>query len=205
VEIFRQKSATREDLGLLAVMEALGTREQISQRDIARETGLNLKKVNFCLHKLLEKGHVKFQKIRNNPDKRSYLYILTPSGIKAKSQLTYGFLKFSFDFYRRVEQMVLGSLRSMRASGVKNLLLYGASDVARVVIDVAPGQDLNVVGVIDPDLDSEQYYGVDLVGADGFLGEQWEGVLVTDLGNFDIVDARLAVLEIDPSRIWRIS
>ena len=62
--------------------------EQITQRELARTTGLNLKKVNYCLQKLLEKGYIKFQRVRKNPDKRSYLYILTPAGLKAKSQLT---------------------------------------------------------------------------------------------------------------------
>ena len=99
MEILRQSSATREDLGLLAVMDALEERDEISQRELARVTGLNLKKVNYCLHKLLEKGHVKFQRVRDNPDKRSYLYILTPAGLKAKSRLTYSFLRFTFDFY----------------------------------------------------------------------------------------------------------
>ena len=68
-------------------MEALEAGERVTQRDLARVTGLNLKKVNYCLRKLLEKGHVKFQRARRNPDKRTYLYILTPAGLRAKSHL----------------------------------------------------------------------------------------------------------------------
>ena len=60
VAIPTQDTSTREDLGMLAVLEVLVDREQVSQRELSRQTGLYLKKVNYCLHKLVEKGHVKF-------------------------------------------------------------------------------------------------------------------------------------------------
>ena len=47
MEIFRQSSPIRETLGLLAVIEALEEGERITQRELARVTGLNLKKVNY--------------------------------------------------------------------------------------------------------------------------------------------------------------
>ena len=62
MDIFRQSSLARENMGLLAVLEALEDGQKITQRELAVVTGLNLKKVNYCLHKLLEKGHVKFQR-----------------------------------------------------------------------------------------------------------------------------------------------
>ena len=111
MDLIKRDSETREDLGLLAVMDALADQEQVTQRELSRRTGLNLKKVNYCLHKLLEKGHVKFQRVVNNPDKRAYLYILTPAGLKAKSHLTYRFLKYTLDFYNQVEAKLQQSLR----------------------------------------------------------------------------------------------
>ena len=50
-----QDTATREDLGMLAVMEALAEDEEVTQRELSLRSGLHLKKVNYCLHKLLEK------------------------------------------------------------------------------------------------------------------------------------------------------
>ena len=97
-DIKQNSAVVKENLGLLAVMEAIEEKNHISQRELAKRTGLNLKKVNYCLHKLLEKGHVKFQKVRHNPDKRVYLYLLTPAGLKAKSKLTYGFLQYTLEF-----------------------------------------------------------------------------------------------------------
>ena len=43
-DILRQSSSTRENLSLLSLMEALAAGERVTQRDLARVTGLNLKK-----------------------------------------------------------------------------------------------------------------------------------------------------------------
>ena len=123
MDLFRQNSATREDLGMLAVMDALATEDQITQRELSRQTGLNLKKVHFCLHKLLEKGYVKFQRALHNPDKRVYLYIVTPAGLKAKSALTYRFLKVTLDFYNQVEAKVQQTLAAMEKAGIERVVL----------------------------------------------------------------------------------
>ena len=104
-------------------MNALANEEQITQRELSRRTGLNLKKVNYCLHKLLKKGHVKSQWIVTNPDKRAYLYIITPEGFKAKSHLTYRFLEFTLDFHNQVEAKLKSRLHDMAAAGVKKVAL----------------------------------------------------------------------------------
>ena len=50
----------------------------IGQREMAQAIGVSLGKVNFCLHALVGKGHVKVQNFRNNQNKLFYSYLLTP-------------------------------------------------------------------------------------------------------------------------------
>ncbi len=64
-----------------------------TQRELSQEMGVSLGKVNYCMKKLTEKGWVKLANFTNNPNKISYMYILTPSGIEEKSRLTISFLK----------------------------------------------------------------------------------------------------------------
>jgi hypothetical protein len=69
----------------------------------------------------VDKGHVKFQRAVNNPDKRAYLYVLTPTGLKAKSRLTYRFLQNALRFYNDVEARMRQRLMEMAASGVERI------------------------------------------------------------------------------------
>jgi DNA-binding transcriptional regulator LsrR (DeoR family) len=44
----------------------------MSQRDLALAMGVSLGKANYCLKALMDKGLVKLENFRNNPDKRQY-------------------------------------------------------------------------------------------------------------------------------------
>ena len=205
MEIFRQSSTTREDLGLLAVMDAIEECEQITQRELARVTGLNLKKVNYCLHKLLEKGYVKFQRALNNPDKRVYLYILTPAGFRAKSRLTYGFLRFTLNVYSKLEEKLRHSIDEMASAGVQKILLYGASDAARILVGIVNGEPVEVVGVVDDEYEGREFHGVPVI-SNGQLGDlQWEGILITDTNDLDGMEKRLEGMEVPKEAIWTLS
>ena len=65
----------------------------MSQRQLADNLGVSLGAANYCLKALVEKGWVKLENFQKNPNKLGYLYLLTPIGITAKTQLTASFLK----------------------------------------------------------------------------------------------------------------
>ena len=205
MDLPKQDSATREDLGMLAVMDALANEEQVTQRELSRRTGLNLKKVNYCLHKLLEKGHVKFQRAVNNPDKRAYLYILTPAGFKAKSYLTYRFLKYTLDFYTQVESKLKRSLRDMAEVGVQRVVLFGASEAAKIVLGLVEVYGIEVVGVLDSGYEDRFFEGVPLVQGEDLRVMEWDGVLISALNDLEQVEAELCDWGLPNERIWRLA
>lgn len=190
---------------MLAVMDALADEGQVTQRELANRTGLNLKKVNYCLHKLLEKGYVKFQRAVHNPDKRSYLYIVTPAGLKAKSHLTYGFLKFTLGFYNQVEEKLSRCLAEMARAGVERVVLCGASEAAKIVIGLVEGNGIRVVGVLDERYADEMFNGVPMLRAEDLPEGAWDGMLITALEDLDKVEAQLREMGLAEERIWRLS
>ena len=64
-----------------------------SQRDLAKELGFSLGKLNYCLKALKKKGLIKINSFKKNPSKLNYIYVLTPKGIAAKTKLTINFMK----------------------------------------------------------------------------------------------------------------
>lgn len=55
--------------------------------------GVSVGKANYCLHALVGKGFVKVRNFGNSQHKRKYVYLLTPAGIAAKTELTRRFLE----------------------------------------------------------------------------------------------------------------
>ncbi|HEX7455009.1 MAG TPA: MarR family EPS-associated transcriptional regulator, partial [Gallionella sp.] len=64
--------------GLLKILE---DNPSLSQRNLAKQLGISLGKVNFCLNALVEKGCLKVDNFRNSANKLSYVYLLTPHGV----------------------------------------------------------------------------------------------------------------------------
>ena len=81
------------------VLRKIQKNPQTSQRQLAGELGFSLGKLNYCLKALKEKGLIKIQNFKKNPNKVNYLYILTPAGIKEKTKLTIAFMKRKIQEY----------------------------------------------------------------------------------------------------------
>ena len=85
---------------LLRLLEA---NPELSQRDLARELGTSLGKINYCLNALIEKGWVKARNFRNSRNKLAYAYLLTPRGIEQKAKITVRFLRRKIAEYEALE------------------------------------------------------------------------------------------------------
>ena len=75
------------------LIKAIEANPEASQRELAREMGISLGKLNYCLKGLTEKGLIKMQNFRNSQNKLAYVYLLTPKGIEAKARITARYLK----------------------------------------------------------------------------------------------------------------
>jgi len=75
------------------VLRRLHQRPEISQRTLAKELGVALGSINFCLQALVEKGWIRVQNFNQNKNKPRYTYLLTPAGVAEKSKLTAEFLR----------------------------------------------------------------------------------------------------------------
>jgi EPS-associated MarR family transcriptional regulator len=64
-----------------------------SQRELARELGISLGKVNYCLKALVQTGLIKATNFKNSRSKVAYMYLLTPRGVQEKAAVTASFLQ----------------------------------------------------------------------------------------------------------------
>ena len=87
--MIKSKSITEDQLDLMHIIQKDG---KASQRQIAKNSGFSIGKVNYCLKALVEIGFVKIQNFNNSNKKLDYAYILTPRGIKEKTAVTKKFI-----------------------------------------------------------------------------------------------------------------
>ena len=77
----------------LEILRKINKKPKLSQRELAKELGFSLGKLNYCIKELKKKGLVKIENFKNNPNKLNYIYLLTPKGVSEKTKLTINFMK----------------------------------------------------------------------------------------------------------------
>jgi EPS-associated MarR family transcriptional regulator len=88
------------------VMRLIAANPQVSQRDVARELGMSLGKVNYCLQALMRRGWVKASNFRNSHNKAAYMYYLTPRGLEQKGRLALSFLNIKVREYEQLRMEI---------------------------------------------------------------------------------------------------
>ena len=94
----------KEDPDHFNTLRKIQNKPRSTQRELAEELGFSLGKLNYCLKALKAKGLIKIENFKKNPNKLSYIYILTPRGISRKTQLTLSFMKRKMDEYDELKK-----------------------------------------------------------------------------------------------------
>ena len=87
------------------VLRKIQKRPNSSQRELAKQLGFSLGKLNYCLKALKSKGLVKINNFKKQKNKLKYVqYVLTPKGISERTRLTINFMKKKMDDYDQLKK-----------------------------------------------------------------------------------------------------
>jgi MarR family transcriptional regulator, temperature-dependent positive regulator of motility len=112
-EEHRSAASSEVHYRLLKLLEA---KPHLSQRALARELGISLGKINYCIAAVVGKGWVKAQNFRDNEKKLAYAYLLTPRGIDEKAALTANFLRRKMAEYDALKTEIAQLQRELRGN-----------------------------------------------------------------------------------------
>ena len=88
------------------LMRLIEANSELSQRELAREMGVSVGKLHYCLKALTDKGYVKVRNFRQSGNKLRYAYKLTPSGLQEKARVTLRFLRHRIAEYEALKHEI---------------------------------------------------------------------------------------------------
>ena len=104
-QLFFLNLVNKKDIHL-DLLRKLEINPEYTQRELSREMGVSLGKINYCMKKLIEKGWIKLSNFSHNPNKVGYIYLLTPEGIEQKTRLTFRFLTIKMKEYEMLKDEI---------------------------------------------------------------------------------------------------
>lgn len=97
---------TANDDTLFWTLKLLQENTGVTQRTLAKEVGINVSSIIFCLKALAEKSWIKMGNFSRNSDKLSYANLLTPTGVAEKAALTRRFLQRKMAEYEKLREEI---------------------------------------------------------------------------------------------------
>lgn len=89
---------------ILSVIKELEQNPALTQRELAQRLKVSLGKINYFVNALIDKGIIEAKNFKNSRNKLSYMYMLTPEGIRIKLQLIQKFLEWKTREYERLKE-----------------------------------------------------------------------------------------------------
>ena len=106
----------------LLLLRELFSNPKLTQRDMAKVTGLSLGSINAIMKQFIKSGLVEVQKAT----KRTMLYYLTSLGLKQKSESTYRYIVDVYLFIKELNRKLDEILNSIGKD--YTIVLFGVKD-----------------------------------------------------------------------------
>tara|TARA_B100001093_G_scaffold518987_1_gene605889 strand:+ start:681 stop:989 length:309 start_codon:yes stop_codon:yes gene_type:complete len=95
------KFISEESLELMHILEK---NPHLTQRQLSKEIGSSIGKINYCLKDLIDIGFIKMENFKNSNHKLKYSYVLTPEGIKQKIKVTKKYIEIKIEEFDKLNQ-----------------------------------------------------------------------------------------------------
>ena len=102
-----------------------------------------------------------FLKIKQAPKKRLFYY-LTPKGFIEKANLTKDYLRYSYNFYRRVKVEFNKLIVNLEKKKIFNLVLSENSELAEIFLLASLDNEINILGIIGKFENKKKRLGVEV-------------------------------------------
>ena len=96
------------------ILKRLEANAELSQRELAKELGVSVGKINYGLRALVDLGLIKATNFVNSRNKSGYVYMLTPKGMQAKARTAVRFFRQKLAEYEAIQAELRELRREMK-------------------------------------------------------------------------------------------
>ena len=185
----------------LMILDLIEKDSQITQRTISNSLGIAVSMVNEYLDEYEEKGYI----IRKYLSTKSVEYVITKKGIERKKILHISYLNATQKIYKSAKENIIDFLNQIIEKDFKNLLLYGAGEVAEIMLHVINGDrsfPLKAVGIIDDPLKINHFLvNTKIIPLEQINGINHDGILISSYTHNERIYKKLLDVQYDKNKI----
>ena len=184
------------------ILDLIEKDANITQREISKIIGVAVSMTNAYIENFVEKGLIKKKKHST----KTVEYFITKKGIERKKLLNISYLNASLKVYKSAKSNIVKFLDQVIDKGFKNILLYGAGEVAEILLQsIISDKDIpiKILGIIDDDIDKQNHSLLDtkIISIDEMKNINHDGILISSYTNNELILSKLKQFNYDNNRI----
>jgi FlaA1/EpsC-like NDP-sugar epimerase len=132
------------------ILDMIEKNPNITQREMSKAIGIAVSMINDHISEYENKGLVK----RKKHSTKTVEYFVTKKGTERRKVLNIGYLNASQHLYNSAKENIESFLVQIENKKFQNILLYGAGEVAQILlhsIETRVNSKINVLAIIDDD------------------------------------------------------
>jgi DNA-binding MarR family transcriptional regulator len=184
------------------ILDLIEKNKDITQREISELIGVAVSMVNNYLDEYESKGLI----IRKYLSTKTVEYFVTKKGSERRKLLNIWYLKSSQKVYISAKDNITTFLNQIIIKGFKKILLYGAGEVAEIILDVIRNDKyipLEILAVIDDDLSKEgsMLFNTKIINPKNIRDLEHDGILVSSYTHHKVILNKLIESKYDKKKI----
>jgi len=178
------------------ILDMIEKNPNITQREMSKTIGIAVSMVNDHIDEYENNGLVK----RKKHSTKKVEYLVTKKGVERRKILNIGYLNFTKDLYFQAKENFEKFLAKFKEKGFNDILLYGAGEVAEMIIHTimtSKTNEVNVLAVIDDDFNKikSKIGNYIIVPKECIHDYKHDGILISTYNRKDEIKSKL--FEID--------
>ena len=174
------------------ILDLIEKDSNITQREISKTIGVAVSMTNAYIENFVEKGLIKKKKHST----KTVEYFVTKKGMERRKLLNIWYLKSSHEVYLSAKDNIIKFLNQIIDKGFKKILLYGAGEVAEIMLQVMNDDNnipLEVLAVVDDDINRQNEIIVNLPIINKEIINQYvhDGILVSSYKHHEVIRKNL--------------
>lgn len=185
------------------ILDLIEKDPHITQREIGKTIGVAVSMVNSYIDDYEKKGLIK----RKKHSTKTVEYFVTKKGVDRKKLLNISYLKNTQILYDSARENIEQFLDQLEIKGKNSLFLYGAGEVAEILLHTIFSSDkkrLSILGVIDDDIRKigKSMYNTLIVPLSRVNDTEHDGILISSYTNRNSIISKLCDFKYDSSKIY---
>lgn len=184
------------------ILDLIEKNRNITQRELSENIKASVSMINSYLDIYEKSGLI----IRRYISDKKIEYIITKKGIERKKVLNIGFLKASHKIYSNAKENIKQFLNQLIYKGYKDILLYGAGEVAELLLLVLNDDDtfdIKIKGIIDDDKEKQGkfLFNIPILNNEKIDEIKHDGILISSFMNRETIYDKLNLLKYNKKNI----